>query len=447
MVVQSPVFAVEQIAHDLMPALWAYLHKDEAGIECREEGSEKESMKGTVRQDMEKTMKEKVEDKQEIEIIDSATAMSQQTPYPKIELLRKKLRAVSFHTTTAKDALISLIYEGRVGGHDDSLNLCGERDNPEAKWVEAARELQKALGGVQVVGRWKGKVLAVDRAFVKEQLRLLDGERVMEYKQPLGSFSNPNGHVNILVLDWLERCLDECVGTCEGRLLLEMYSGYVLNISTRTMLSCLSRYLLFILTFCAIIMKRGGNHTKVLGSRFSHLVCVELDGTLCSAARENCAGECMKDARLSVVQSHCESFSKRVLRVLGDKLLTQGVALVDPPRAGLDPSTITLVSRFEWILYISCNPTKLEENLAVLKSSHEVVRVAAFDAFALTRHLEVACLLRKRFEAIGRKEDGNNTETRDARGGTVREAQREREGWRPVEVGGGPEKIILSYAS
>ncbi len=39
------------------------------------------------------------------------------------------------------------------------------------------------------------------------------------------------------------------------------------------------------------------------------------------------------------------------------------VLLVDPPRAGLDAPTLRICRRFDHILYISCNPKALHQNL------------------------------------------------------------------------------------
>ncbi len=39
------------------------------------------------------------------------------------------------------------------------------------------------------------------------------------------------------------------------------------------------------------------------------------------------------------------------------------VLLVDPPRAGLDAPTLRICHRFDHILYISCNPKALHQNL------------------------------------------------------------------------------------
>ena len=74
------------------------------------------------------------------------------------------------------------------------------------------------------------------------------------------------------------------------------------------------------------------------------------------------------------------------------------VILVDPPRCGLDADTLRLVSYFDHVLYISCNPEALLDNLqrGGLLQTHAVVRSAIFDHFAYTPHLECAVLLRRR---------------------------------------------------
>jgi len=69
--------------------------------------------------------------------------------------------------------------------------------------------------------------------------------------------------------------------------------------------------------------------------------------------------------------------------------------LVDPPRAGLDPATEQLVSRFDDILYISCNPETLAHNLQTLCKTHQVQTFALFDQFPYTHHIECGVWLKK----------------------------------------------------
>ena len=70
--------------------------------------------------------------------------------------------------------------------------------------------------------------------------------------------------------------------------------------------------------------------------------------------------------------------------------------LVDPPRAGLDPETLAMISQFEHIIYISCNPNTLVDNLSVLSKTHEVTRAALFDQFPFTTHMESGVFLQRK---------------------------------------------------
>jgi tRNA (uracil-5-)-methyltransferase len=70
--------------------------------------------------------------------------------------------------------------------------------------------------------------------------------------------------------------------------------------------------------------------------------------------------------------------------------------LVDPPRAGLDVGTLDLVSRFDNIIYISCNPETLAENVRYLAGSFQMHRAALFDQFPFTEHTEAGVLLRRK---------------------------------------------------
>ena len=68
---------------------------------------------------------------------------------------------------------------------------------------------------------------------------------------------------------------------------------------------------------------------------------------------------------------------------------------VDPPRAGMDTESCKMVQRFERILYISCNPSTLRDNLDTLCQTHKVTRFALFDQFPYTSHIEAGVLLER----------------------------------------------------
>ena len=69
--------------------------------------------------------------------------------------------------------------------------------------------------------------------------------------------------------------------------------------------------------------------------------------------------------------------------------------LVDPPRAGLDKHTEKLICHFDNIVYISCNPMSLHNNLQRIANSHHIKQFAIFDQFPYTDHIECGLLLRK----------------------------------------------------
>mmetsp|Transcript_14379 Transcript_14379/g.32569 ORF Transcript_14379/g.32569 Transcript_14379/m.32569 type:complete len:130 (-) Transcript_14379:70-459(-) len=69
--------------------------------------------------------------------------------------------------------------------------------------------------------------------------------------------------------------------------------------------------------------------------------------------------------------------------------------LVDPPRSGLDSDTLQLVTCYNHILYVSCNPEALHADLTHLSSTHCVRSFAVFDHFAYTNHLECGAYLTK----------------------------------------------------
>ena len=103
---------------------------------------------------------------------------------------------------------------------------------------------------------------------------------------------------------------------------------------------------------------------------------------------------------LQVLQMSAEDVSAAMatgkqLKTLDLSKLQLDTILVDPPRAGLDPATEAFVSQFNDIIYISCNPATLEQNLQQLSKTHEIKAFALFDQFPYTHHIESGVWLRK----------------------------------------------------
>ncbi|HDQ25917.1 MAG TPA: class I SAM-dependent RNA methyltransferase [bacterium] len=74
------------------------------------------------------------------------------------------------------------------------------------------------------------------------------------------------------------------------------------------------------------------------------------------------------------------------------------IFILDPPRAGMHKKTMKfiLTSAPERIIYISCNPVRLGEDMRALSTKYNMTDMAMFDMFPQTRHIECAVVLDKK---------------------------------------------------
>jgi len=72
--------------------------------------------------------------------------------------------------------------------------------------------------------------------------------------------------------------------------------------------------------------------------------------------------------------------------------------VLDPPRAGLHKNTVKFLNKVlpEKMIYVSCNPKQLAQDLVALKDTYEMKKLAIFDMFPQTRHIESIAVLEKR---------------------------------------------------
>ncbi len=112
--------------------------------------------------------------------------------------------------------------------------------------------------------------------------------------------------------------------------------------------------------------------------------------------------EAVETARKSAAEnglSNCKFIAGDVLKVLDELTEKPDVIVVDPPRAGIHPKAMQKILGYGvgQIVYISCNPKTLMENLDMAGlSGYEVSYLKAYDNFAFSKHIEcVAVLSRK----------------------------------------------------
>ncbi len=115
--------------------------------------------------------------------------------------------------------------------------------------------------------------------------------------------------------------------------------------------------------------------------------------------------ELIKNAVLDNIQNAKLNKKTNIYPVLGDA--SQALSkikepfdfiMVDPPRKGLDKSSLTLLlkSKAKKIIYISCDPMTLKRDLEELKKEYNIEKFYILDMFSYTYHIESFCVLKKK---------------------------------------------------
>ena len=66
-------------------------------------------------------------------------------------------------------------------------------------------------------------------------------------------------------------------------------------------------------------------------------------------------------------------------------------------REGLDSSTLENITGIKNIIYISCSLNSFKRDLQALKSTHNILKLAMFDQFPYTEHIESGAILSKKY--------------------------------------------------
>lgn len=267
-------------------------------------------------------------------------------------LLRHKLFQIDYLSTRSNKIIVSMLYHKKL---DDS-------------WTAAAATLRaqlQTLGfDIQLIGRASKTKIMLDNDYVDEVLPVAGREMI--YRQVENSFTQPNAAVNIHMLEWALTATQGSQGD-----LLELYCG-------------------------------NGNFSLALARNFRRVLATEIAKPSVAAAQYNIDANHIDNVQ--IIRMSAEDFTQamqgtREFHRLADIDLTSyecNTIFVDPPRSGLDEETVKLVQGYDRILYISCNPETLCENLETLSQTHKIERLALFDQFPYTHHMESGVLLIRR---------------------------------------------------
>ncbi|CED72571.1 tRNA (uracil-5)-methyltransferase [Aliivibrio wodanis] len=268
--------------------------------------------------------------------------------------LRYKMFQVDFLSTLSGEILVSMLYHRQL----------------DEAWKKEAAALKQRLNdegfNLNIIGRARKMKIVLDQEFVIEKLKVNDD--ILTYKQVENSFTQPNGIVAQKMLEWAVDCTQSSQGD-----LLELYCG-------------------------------NGNFSLALAKNFDRVLATELAKPSVESAQYNIAANNIDNVQ--IIRMSAEDFTdamegKREFRRLKDqnidlKSYNCNTIFVDPPRSGMDEGTCKMVQGYERIMYISCNPETLKENLEILGKTHNITRFALFDQFPYTHHMEAGVFLERK---------------------------------------------------
>jgi len=257
------------------------------------------------------------------------------------DILCKKLFSIEFLSSSIGDLLITLIYHKKL----------------DKAWEDEGIKLQQKLKA-KIIGRSRKQKVILSDDFVCEKVLGFD----IRYFD--GSFTQPNAKVNVKMITWV---LDNINS---GGDLCELYCG-------------------------------NGNFTIPLSFKFNQVIATEISKTSIKNGKLNC--DLNNITNIKFVRLSSQEFAEAMDKTREFRRLQQqnidlqnynfSTIFVDPPRCGLDDTTLKLVQNFNQIIYISCNSETLHRDLKKLITTHKIKNFALFDQFSFTHHIECGVVL------------------------------------------------------
>lgn len=132
-----------------------------------------------------------------------------------------------------------------------------------------------------------------------------------------------------------------------------------------------------------------GTISQILALKAKDVLGIELVEEAVDAARINAEGNGL---------TNCRFLAGDVFEALQTVSEKPDVIVVDPPRVGIQPKALDKIIAYgvKEIVYISCNPKTLVENLKYMDYyGYKCKYLKPFDNFPMTKHTECICLLEK----------------------------------------------------
>jgi len=264
-------------------------------------------------------------------------------------VLRQRLFQIDFLATLSGQMLVTLIYRKSIA--------------EDQAWLDAANALKTKLPITHIIGRARKQKILLEKDFVVEELNV-DGKPFI-YQQIENSFTQPNAEMAQNMLSWARKMSQDAQGD-----LIELYCG-------------------------------NGNFSIALAEHYQRVLATEISKTSVASAQYNIAAN--KVDNVTVIKMAAEEISSALqgqeffrLKDIDLKSYDFQTIFVDPPRSGLDDLTRKMVTEFDRIIYISCNPETLAIDLESIQKTHDIVETALFDQFPYTHHIESGVFLKRK---------------------------------------------------
>lgn len=258
-----------------------------------------------------------------------------------------KLFGADFLSSSSGEIVVSLLYHRAL----------------DEEWQEKARQIAQELN-IYIIGRSRKQKLIIGQDYITETLHV--NKDVYKFKYIENSFTQPNPRVNEQMIAWASEKFMECQDD-----LLELYCG-------------------------------AGNFTIPFAKQFNKVLATEISKSSINAAKSNML---LNDVtNIEFVRMSVEEFVNaldgvrefRRMKDIDIKSYNINSIFVDPPRSGMGEYSCKFTSRYNHIVYISCNPQTLVEDLEILCKTHEITDMALFDQFPYTHHVEMGVKLVKK---------------------------------------------------
>jgi len=279
-------------------------------------------------------------------------------------------RNLTAFSSKSKDGFlrILLVREGkRTGERMVVLITTAELQLDRDSFVEAVQRAWPCASIQHAVFRGKAEITAAEEVHVlhgkphiTEELHVPDGDRTRKLSMrisPFGFFQT-----NPLATEVLYGIIRQWVKESRPRFIYDLYGG-------------------------------SGGIAFSVSDRVDRVISVEseeaasIDGTF--------NREAMDADNVVFLTQNVEEYLRDTLSIQGN-LLPQSMAILDPPRAGLHPKAIKrlMALRPQEIIYVSCKPSVLAQELASFLPAYDVVDMRAVDLFPHTEHVELLARLK-----------------------------------------------------